>query len=142
MMAADVNENTADWVETLAVSIYFIILLGICAGIIFLQIFLSKKENKWQGLILPFISFGISLMALFAVLLFSAYIGTSGYFVDGVFIELNTTQITSVGSIIAVALYIVAIYNIPTVVLLAIYAACRGKRKKQRDLKIMSVQDL
>jgi len=40
-----------------------------------LQIFLSKKENKEAGLILPFISFGISLIAFFGILMFSVHTG-------------------------------------------------------------------
>lgn len=38
-----------------------IILLIIIVGGIFLQIFLSKKENKWLGLILPIITLTFSL---------------------------------------------------------------------------------
>jgi len=106
--------------STLAISANLIILLALFAGIVVLQIYLSKKDNKWVGLILPFISFGISLLALLAVLLFSAH----------------------TGSIIGSAIYIFLLYNIPTGVLLAIYAGCRGKKKRQRDLEKMSVQDL
>ena len=128
--------------STLAISGGLIILLALFAGIVVLQIYLSKKDNKWAGLILPFISFGISLLALLSVLLFSAHTGTSGYFVDGEYVEQTTVQIASAGSIIGSAIYIFLLYNIPTGVLLSIYAGCRGKKKRQRDLEKMSVQDL
>lgn len=42
-----------------------IILLGlILVGAIFLQIFLSKRSNMWLGLILPIISFSISIISV------------------------------------------------------------------------------
>jgi hypothetical protein len=47
-------------------------LLVLCAGGIALQIFLSKKENKWAGLVLPLLSFSLSLLVLLNFILFSA----------------------------------------------------------------------
>ena len=96
-----------------------IILLAACAGIIVLQIFLSKKESKWAGLILPIITFSISLIVVFNIV----YRG-----------DLSTLLMTTIVNFL--------LFNIPTAVLLAIYAACRGKRKKQRDLNKMRAQDL
>jgi len=52
--------------------------------------------------------------------------------------ERNTNRITSTANIIIVFL----MTNIPTAILLAIYASCRGKQRKQRALTLMSVQDL
>ena len=117
------------------------VLLALGAGAIVLQIFLSKKESKWAGLVLPIISFGISLMTLLGVVLFSAYSGTT-LTGNGEIVEQTVTQIGDMSSIIGTAVYIFLIYNIPTAFLLAIYAACRGKRKRQRDLEKMSIQDL
>ena len=34
-----------------------IIFLAVVIGVIWLQIFLSKKDNKWLGLILPIVAF-------------------------------------------------------------------------------------
>lgn len=96
-----------------------VVLLIFGVGGILLQIFLSKKESKWPGLILPIISFAISLIAI-----------------------LNVADIGDKSSVIATLLSIFLLYNIPTVVLLVIYTACRGKRKRQHDLEKMSVQDL
>ena len=42
--------------------IFLLFLLAILAGIIWLQIFLSKKENKWPGLVMPIISFLFGLL--------------------------------------------------------------------------------
>ena len=127
---------------TMAFLIILAVLLALGVGIIILQIFLSKKENKWLGLILPFVSFIISLMVLLGVLLFSASTGTMTTTVDGEIVEQATRQITTTSSIIASAVYVFLLFNVPTGVLLAIYAACRGKHNKKRAIEKMSVQDL
>jgi len=135
---------------TMNVLFVLIFLLGIFAGIVVLQIFLSKKESKWPGLILPCISFGISVLAVLGILLFSAVTGTGAtmgttLIVDGEIVEQiehTVTQISSPGTVIATAVYVFLLYNIPTAVLIAIYAACRGKRNRKRALEKMSVQDL
>ena len=128
-----------------AISGILIFLLLIGAGIIVLQIFLSKGEKKWPGLILPGISFGISLLTGLGVVLFTVQTTESGYITEeGEYIMETVTQIMDPSATILSAVYIFLIYNIPTVILLAIYAVCREKRKKQRALEIekMSVQDL
>ena len=99
------------------VNILFILVLGV--GGIVLQIFLSKKESNWLGLILPIITFSVSLLFV----LNAANIG-----------ELSTVIVTMVSTFL--------LFNIQTAVLLVIYAACRGKRKRRRDLDKMSIQDL
>jgi hypothetical protein len=88
--------------------------------VILLQIFLSKKASKWAGLILPIITFCVSV----------------------ILILFNVANIGTVASVIIATIGAFMYGNIPTAVLLAIYAACRGKRKRRRDLEKMSVQDL
>jgi ABC-type dipeptide/oligopeptide/nickel transport system permease component len=111
-----------------------IFLIVVVAGSIILQIFLSKNENKWPGLILPIIFFLLSLVAVFSVVSF-----TTGTTVDGVVIAETAQQINGAWS---AAIVTFLHCNIPTAVLLAIYAACRGKHTQQRALEKMSVQDL
>jgi hypothetical protein len=118
------------------------LLLIFGVSVIVLQIFLSRKENKWAGLILPFISFIISLMALLGAVLFSANTRVSTLIEGGKVIEQTVTQIGDMSTIVGTAIYIFLLYNIPTAVLLTIYAAFRGKRNRQRALEKMSVQDL
>lgn len=94
-----------------------LIYLSIIAGIILLQIFLSKKEGKWPGLILPLIFFLCSYV-----------------------IPLNVAEGPS-GEAFALFFFALGLGNIPTAVLLAIYFGCRWKgRKKQMDK--MKIQDL
>lgn len=86
-----------------------IILLAILAAIVFLQIYLSKRENKWFGLIVPIISF---LFALLIVPL-NTMVPTTGIDMDYI-----------VNLVCAFA-----VYNIPTVVFMVIYIVCRKHKK-------------
>jgi len=128
--------------STLAISTVLVFLLLFIGGTIALQIFLSKKENKWAGLVMPFLSFAISIVALLGVLGFSVSTGTLTQIENGVVIEQTTTQLASASSIIGSAIYLFILCNIPTGLLLAIYAACRDRRSKLRALGKMSIQDL
>ena len=123
-------------VRTIIFCIVFLVVFGV--GGIWLQIFLSKKESKWAGLILPIITFAISVLVFLGNVFFSIGSVTRSDMVNGEIIE----TFTQFPSMIGPAVLIFLLYNIPTAVLLAIYAACRGKRKRQRVLEKMSVQDL
>ena len=103
--------------RTIIFSIVFLLVFGV--GGIWLQIFLSKKDSKWAGLILPIITFCVSLIFV-----------------------LNVAATNDVSTVIVTIVSAFLLGNIPTAVLLVIYAVCRGKRKKQRELDKMSVQDL
>ena len=98
-----------------------IIFVGILVGIAFLQIFLSNKENKKLGLILPGINFVISILISLIYLLNALTLDVS------IFIGI---------SIVFIA------YNVPTVILMAIYYACRNKYKKKHEIDKMNIQDL
>ena len=95
-----------------------IVLLGLLVGAVFLQIFLSKRESRWPGLVLPGLTFLYSLVMVLSVAVY-----------DGSF---------PWGPILACLL----LGNVPTVILLAIYAACREKRKKHDELDKMNINDL
>ena len=101
--------------------ISLIVILAVCVGGILLQIFLSKRESWWPGLILPLLTFLYSLLAVFSVVITDSMGGW----------EIFTT---------IAAAFITA--NIPTIVLLAIYFACREKKKRRRELEKMKLQDL
>lgn len=90
-------------------------------GIIILQIFLSKRENKWIGLILPIINFFLSTMA---VLVSVAFTGQP--------ISQNILQL--------IVAFLIS--NISTSILIAIYFACREKYKKKKEIDKMNIQDL
>jgi hypothetical protein len=107
--------------ETTAIVIVIsaIVSLAVIAGIILLQIFLSKRESKWLGLMLPAVSFLLSF-------LFPMFMVSTG----------DTGQ--DIG-LFALALLL---GNIPTIILLVIYAACRESHRKKAQLEKMNIQDL
>jgi TRAP-type C4-dicarboxylate transport system permease small subunit len=111
------------------------IFLLIIISITLLQIFISKKQNKWLGLILPAISLLFSIMAVLGLVSFTTLTEQSGKII------LNVVQIPKV-SILLTALFVFVLYNIPTSILLGIYYACREKIKRNREMHKMSVQDL
>ena len=95
-----------------------LVVLLFITGVIVLQIFLSKRESKWPGLVLPIISFLIS------------------------FIYPLNMAIPSVGGFVFALILGWLIANIPTIVLLTIYFACRGKQRRNKQLDKMNIQDL
>ena len=72
-------------------------------GIVLLQIFLSRTERKWPGLILPVISFLFGFLYPFNM---------------------------SAGTLIWQVFFVWLLGNILTIIFLAIYFACRPKRKQ------------
>ena len=91
------------WVSLIVLAVFLV-------GGVLLQIFLSKRESKWPGLVLPAISFLWSLLYLF-----------------------NMMDTGSMVQNILTALLTMLLANIPTLVLLAIYWAVREKRRKRSD---------
>ena len=94
-------------------------ILGILIGGIFLQIFLSRRESRWPGLILPLLAFLQSLL-----------------------LPLNVMDTGSVSQNILLVLVTLLAGNIPTLILLAIYWAAREKRRVKRQLDKMKIDDL
>lgn len=120
----------------------------VSVGIIWLQVVLSKKPNKWLGLILPFLCLFISIMGALGTATFTTVGRTSVIqeVVDEEFVkeEIIEPQIQQqdVGGAIVTAMVVFVMMNIPTLILLAIYFACREKRKKNGELEKMNIQDL
>jgi len=98
-----------------------LVVLLVLAGIICLQIFLSKRESKWPGLVLPVLAF------LFGLLYPLNMIAPD----EGITV-----------SFIIQMLIVWLIGNIPTIILLAIYYGCRGKQRRNKQLDKMNIQDL
>lgn len=123
--------------------IIFIILI---AGIVLLQILLSKGENKWLGFILPAAFFLFSLFGVLGIAAFTSMSTQMQSVSENGEIIRNTvetvSQKTDVVSLIGIAASTLFLYNIPTVILLLIYAACREKRKRNLRLDKMKIQDL
>ena len=103
--------------RNVAIVLGFGMLVFVVGGIL-LQIFLSKRERKWPGLLLPLLSLLYSLLMACSAVAYSEKI---------IWGPILTSLILG---------------NIPTVILLAIYAACREKRRKRGELDKMQVKDL
>lgn len=98
-----------------------IVTLALLTGVIILQIYLSKRESKWPGLVFPIISFLFSLLYPLNMVAPSEGV-TVGFIVQMIIVWL--------------------LGNIPTIVLLAIYFGCREKKRRNKQLEKMNIQDL
>lgn len=96
-----------------------IVLLVFVVGGILLQIFLSRRESRWPGLILPLLTFLGALLML-----------------------LNIVDTGSVSRNILLVVVTLLMGNIPTVVLLAIYWAAREKFRVGKQMEKMGKQDI
>ncbi|WP_324825853.1 hypothetical protein [Sinanaerobacter sp. ZZT-01] len=129
--------------NTFIILILFIIIVG---SIIALQIFLSRKKNKWLGLILPLICLIFSLIAAMGIPIFSTFtvteqsISQGGEIINSA-VESSTDQ-ANLSSTIFMVIIVFLLYNIPTVILLSIYFACRETLKRKKELEKMNIQDL
>ena len=91
------------------------------AGIVLLQVYLSKRESSWPGLVMPIIAFFFGLLYPFNMIAPSEGM-TPGFIVQMIIVWL--------------------LGNIPTILFLAIYFGCRGKRRRNKQLDKMNIQDL
>ena len=102
-----------------ATTILFVFLIIFGVGGTLLQIFLSKRESKWPGLVLPAITFLCSVLMM-----------------------LNVTAMETVRAVIAALLSAFIMGNIPTLILLAIDFVCREKRRTHSEVDKMRISDL
>lgn len=103
--------------------------LVVIPGFILLQIYLSKKGNKWLGLILPVIFFCIAAAG-------------SGYQIYEWSLTNYENPNVSVFGWVGEATAYFFTYNIPTVILLLIYFFSRRKHRHKKALDKMNLQDL
>ncbi len=103
-----------------------VLLILFSVGIVFLQIFLSKREGKLPGLVLPVIAFLFSLIYPLNMAAFTSMSSSEGVAAGFVFQMLLVWLLA----------------NIPTIILLAIFFACREKRRRNKQIDKMNVQDL
>ena len=128
--------------------IILIIMLMIGCLVVALQIFLSKKENKWLGLILPIICLVFSIMAVMGMLNFNTHTRISTIVTEnGQTVKKEIINIDKKGPFMGASEMglsigmIFVVTNIPTVILIGIYRGCRRKRKNL-ELEKMNIQDL
>ncbi len=98
---------------------FLVFVLVFLVGGILLQIFLSKRESRWPGLVLPLLTFLWSLLG-----------------------PLNVMDTGSVSRNVLLVLVTLLAGNIPTLVLLAIYWAVREKRRVRDQIDKMKIDEL
>jgi len=88
-------------------------------GLIVLQVYLSKLEKDWPGLILPILSLSVSLFYTFFALFFAVR-----------------------GGVIIVVLGALLLFYIPPLVFFLIYKNVHKKQAPKNELDKMTLQDL
>ncbi len=101
--------------------ILLLALIAVFALALWLQMFLSRKEGKWPGLVLPIISLVFSL--IYPLNVIAPPDGVTAWFVFQMILGWFAA-------------------NIPTVILLVIYFICREKLRRRRQIEMMNIQDL
>lgn len=89
-------------------------------GLIVLQVYLSKLEKDWPGLVLPGLFLGSSVIAVLGL----------------TFVALSDP------SILIRLLFLLVIFNIPTLILFLIYKSVHKKQVPTKELDRMTIQDL
>lgn len=122
---------------------------AVLAGIIALEVWLSRRKSRWPGLIMPIISFALSLLLVFGFVAFSAVSATSELQVT----EAETGEIIhkeqrveevadwTLGDTVQLGILLL-VGNIPTFVLLGTYYIGREKLRRDKLLEKMHIQDL
>lgn len=99
--------------------VLLVVFLVFIVGGVFLQIFLSRRESRWPGLVLPLLTFLWSLLG-----------------------PLNVMDTGSVSQNVLTVLVTLLAGNIPTLLLLAIYWAVREKRRVKDQIDKMKIDEL
>lgn len=99
--------------------VFLVVFLVFIVGGVFLQMFLSKRESRWPGLVLPLLTFLWSLLG-----------------------PLNVMDTGSVSQNVLMVLVTLLAGNIPTLILLAIYWAVREKRRVKDQIDKMKIDEL
>lgn len=138
------------------VIINILLAVAVLAGVIVFEVWLSRRQSRWPGLIMPILSFALSLLLVLGNVAFMQGIGSglpaSGTVVETTMTDAETGALIShevitaesdwtLGDTVQVGLLLL-IANIPTLVLLGVYYAGREKLRRDKLLEKMHIQDL
>lgn len=131
------------------VMVFLILFVGIIYTVVKVQIYLSKRENRWMGLIIPIIQFMLSIIVVFGLMSFSynnsmekiSTMDENGNIVheEEIF---NENKKGDTRNSVFMSIPIFLIYNIPTIILFIIYYDCRSKIKRNKEIETMNLRDL
>ena len=126
-----------------------LLLAAVLAGIIALEVWLSRRKSRWPWLIMPIISFALSLLLVFGFVAFSAVSATSELQVTDaetgeiIHQEQRVEEVSdwTLGDTVQLGILLL-VGNIPTFVLLGTYYIGREKLRRDKLLEKMHIQDL
>ena len=126
-----------------------LIIAAVFVGIIALEVWLSRRKSRWPGLIMPAITFMVSLFLALGVMLFSV----GGAATEVQVVDEETGEVVyqeqtveaepdwALGDAAQLGL-VLLVGNIPTFVLLGAYYIGREKLRREKLLEKMNIQDL
>lgn len=114
----------------LIIAIFFII--SIISIVIFIQLKLSRNENKYLGLILPILSFLTSLTIIFGMVSFITLISSTN----------GVSEVVNSNAEYLGVFFTFLVSNIPTIILGTIYYSERNNIKLNKSMEKMKIRDL
>lgn len=126
-----------------------LIIAAVFVGIIVLEVWLSRRKSRWPGLVMPAVTFVVSLFLALGVALFSV----GGAATEVQVVDEETGEVVyqeqtveaepdwALGDAAQLGL-VLLVGNIPTFVLLGAYYIGREKLRREKLLEKMNIQDL
>lgn len=126
-----------------------LIIAAVFVGIIALEVWLSRRKSRWPGLVMPAVTFVVSLFLALGVMLFSV----GGAATEVQVVDEETGEVVyqeqtveaepdwALGDAAQLGL-VLLVGNIPTFVLLGAYYIGREKIRREKLLEKMNIQDL
>ena len=122
-------------IATKTIIIACVILLLVSVGAIALEVYLSRRESKVPGLVLPAITFSGELFILLNVVTNVVMTSAADNAVGGV--DSYDVFVTVLNTVLTLL-----IISMPTIVLLVIYFLCRRGMNRKKQIEKMNIQDL
>ncbi len=122
-------------IATKTIIIACVILLLVSVGVIVLEVYLSRRESKVPGLVLPAITFSGELFILLNVVTNVVMTSVADNAVGGV--DSYSVFVTVLNTVLTLL-----VISMPTIVLLVIYFLCRRRMNRKKQIEKMNIQDL
>lgn len=122
-------------IATKTIIIACVILLLVSVGAIALEVYLSRRESKVPGLVLPGILFLGELFVLLNVVTNVVMTSVADNAVGGV--DSYDVFVTVLNTVLTLL-----VISMPTIVLLVIYFLCRRGMNRKKQIEKMNIQDL
>ena len=122
-------------IATKTIIIACVILLLVSVGAIALEVYLSRRESKVPGLVLPAITFLGELFILLNVVTNVVMTSVADNAVGGV--DSYDVFVTVLNTVLTLL-----VISMPTIVLLVIYFLCRRGMNRKKQIEKMNIQDL